>query len=126
MIPKYPRGQRVINYGAKLSEIEKDFIYRNAKTASAARIAVLLGKSYALIYQYCRNHGIECQSDKRGRKTNEEREAVGVKPDPKRKYLNTAEWNAQLNGNKKMVRPPAKYDNRSQQDVIDHYLKLEI
>ena len=46
-------------YGDKLSEIEKDFIHRNAKKKTAKELAEVLGHSYSTIADYCRKVGIE-------------------------------------------------------------------
>lgn len=125
MIPNYPRGKRIINYGAKLSEIEKDFIHRNAKTSSVKEIAIALRKSYSLIYEYCRKVGIQYKETKpTGRPRNTDRVPTEIKKD--RKYLTEQEFTDSRNKSGKLVRPPAKYDNRSQQEIIDHYLKLDI
>ena len=110
----------MINYGAKLSEIEKDFLRANAKNHSLRKLAELIGKSHTLVYQYCRQHGIGIKSVKpTGRPRNTDRVPGQVKPVQRRVI-------AQKEEKVILVRPPAKYDNRSQQDVIDHYLKLEI
>lgn len=125
MIPNYPRGKRIINYGAKLSEIEKDFIHRNAKTSTAKEIAEALHKSYSLIYEYCRKVGIQYKETKpTGRPRNTDRVPTEIKAD--RKYLTNEEFTSSRNKSGKLIRPEAKYGNRSWEETIAYYENLKV
>ncbi len=106
-------------YGDKLSEIEKDFIHRNAKSTTAKDLAEVLGHSYGTIADYCRKVGLE-------RKWQREPASEKAKSKPDEtigRIVKEAKEAAKI---KTITRPPAKYNNRSQDEAINYYLNLKV
>lgn len=102
-----------------LTDQQRALLKSSSQYMTAAGWADKFKVHVSLIYSNCRHYGLPLLGSK---KANELKRLN--KPDPeiskKIRIYEPAEKKT------KLVRPPAKYDNRSQQDVIDHYLKLDI
>ena len=106
-------------YGDKLSEIEKDFIHRNAKKKTAKELAEVLGHSYNTIASYCRKVGLE-------RKWQREPASEKAKRDPDATIVSITKAVKKEPLKPCFGRPPAKYKNRSQDEAINYYLNLQV
>lgn len=111
------------NIGGRLSDWQRDFIKKNCQYMNGTEIAKRIGRSPSLVYDYCTKHGYELKKGEPGRKEGEDyypsssgatfsaRAIVRVKQEPPKP---------------KLVRPPAVYTNRTQDQLIDYYLNLKL
>lgn len=106
-------------YGDKLSEIEKDFIHRNAKSTTAKELAEVLGHSYDTIANYCRKVGLE-------RKWQRKHTSEKAKRNPEATIASITKSVKKEPVKPSFDRPPAKYNNRSQDEAINYYLNLQV
>lgn len=106
-------------YGDKLSEIEKDFIHRNSKKTTTKELAEVLGHSYSTIADYCRRVGLE-------RKWQREPASEKAKRNPEDTIASITKAVKKEPVKSSFARPPAKYNNRSQDEAIDYYLNLKV
>lgn len=91
----------------------ENYIRANAPKKTIKQMAEHLGESFSYVRQFMINKGIPYRfRATRTRLSFKDRIPEVIKPNKPNPTSFT--------------RPPATYDNRSQQDVIDHYLKLEI
>ena len=106
-------------YGSKLSEIEKDFIHRNSKKTTTKELAEVLGHSYDTIASYCRRVGLE-------RKWQREPASEKAKRNPEATIESITKSVKKEPVKPSFARPPAKYNNRSQDEAINYYLNLQV
>lgn len=99
--------------GNRQPEWKIQFIRKNCENMTAGEISRKIQVSLALVIGYCVNNNLKLKKmfPDRAHGHGGPKGPRLVIADPPKKPL---------------VRPPAKYDNRSWEEVIDHYLKLEI
>ena len=118
--------------GSTFEPWQKQYIETNAGEKSITEMAKATDLSYSSVYQYCIHRALPIKNGRMGRPKgvkNHERVPTDAPPSEVskriRKYVTNEEFTNSRNSSG-MVRPPAKYNNRSQQEIIDYYLKLEI
>lgn len=104
-----------------LTREQRELLDSSSEYMTAAGWADKFKVHVSVIYSYCRNHGLHLMGSKEARERKQQRDASRVAQEMKK--IRTYEPPVKK---EKLIRPPARYDNRSQQDVINHYLKLEI
>lgn len=105
-----------------LTREQRELLDSSSEFMTAAGWADKFKVHVSVIYSYCRNHGIHLMGSKEARERKQQRDANKLTPEISKK-IRMYEPPVKK---EKLIRPPARYDNRSQQDVINHYLKLEI
>jgi len=110
-----------------MTQEQLDLLKTSSQFLTAAEWAEKFNVQKTLIYSFCAHHGLKLLETK---VANAQKKVVD-KPAPAankkiRRYMNNEEFTNSRNSSGKMVRPAAKYGNKSREELIDYYLKLEI
>jgi len=104
-----------------MTQEQLDLLKTSSQFLTAAEWADKFGVHVSIIFSCCRHYGLPLMGTKEANERRKQRERPNPEISKKiKRVYEPAEKKT------KMVRPPARYDNRSQEDVINHYLKLEI
>lgn len=118
-----PKKERQIypTLGSKTAKWKIDYLIHNAKTRTARQISEATGMSQCFIYDYCKLKNIELLKVIKKAHKHKSVESLqnGDRSRPILRFQMTEKKGP-------LVRPPAIYGNRSQAEIIEYYLNLDI